>query len=188
MNPREKKERDLSGHCKNRYGNNDKAARKGVRRKKRVTTHRARREGDHTITQISSAHDPDEVESSTLPPPLGGNSKWPDTPIRQVLHHKIERRIQMLLPRWDEASDVIDAFIDAFCKWCEATREFLPVHVSAWGRYLRALSACGNFPAPKITAQDQRDLHAALIEFAKTQLNQSEPVGGGNSAALRASP
>ncbi len=166
MDPRRKKDRDLSGHCKNCYGNSDKAARTGVRRKKRITSHRARREGNHAVIQIISAHDPDEVESSILfTPPLGENAKWPDTPMGKILIRKIREKIRSLLATEKEPSHLIDAFHH----WCEKSSTVTPVHAAEWVRYLRAISSVGIAPPPKIMADDQRNLHAFLAHFIRRQ-------------------
>lgn len=117
MTPREKKDQDLTNHCKNRYGNSDKAARKGVRRKKRTSTHRARRDGNHAVAQVLAARDPDEVEVSLKADPSPGQhqAKWPDVPLGEILHRKAQDKIQEMLLRWEDESDVVEAF-EAWCR------------------------------------------------------------------------
>jgi hypothetical protein len=177
MNPRDKKELDLSRNCKNRYGKSDKAARKGVRRKKRITTHRARREGFHAINQIISACDPDEVESSVSSlPPHGSNAKWPDTPLNMVLQDKIKRKIQMILSRPGEVLEVIEEFNG----WCQTSTKLATIHIGAWVRYLRAVGSIGIIPIPKISAEDQRALHATLISFSQKHSDENYKISSSN--------
>lgn len=166
MTPREKKDRDLTNHCKNRYGNSDKAARKGVRRKKRASTHRARREGNHAVAQVLAARDPDEVEVSLKadPSPSEHQVKSPDVPMGEILHRKVRDEIDEMVRSREADPDVADDF-DA---WCMARETVSPARAKAWATYLRGLLSNGVILIPRITSEDQRDLRDALVEFRRS--------------------
>ena len=166
MTPREKKGRDLTNHCKNRYGNSDKAARKGVRRKKRTSTHRARREGNYAVAQVLAARDPDEVEVSLKadPSPSEHYAKWPDVPVGEILHRKVRDEIDEIVRNGEVHSDVADDFE----AWCMARESVSPARAKAWAVYLRGLCSNGVILIPKITSGDQRDLRDALVEFRRS--------------------
>jgi len=166
MTPREKKDLDLTNHCKNRYGNSDKAARKGVRRKKRTSTHRARREGNHAVAQVVAARDPDEVEVSLKADPFPSHYqvKSPDVPVGEILHRKVRDEIDEMVRSGEADPDVADAFE----AWCMARETVSPARAKAWAVYMRGLFSNGVILIPKITSEDQRDLRDALVEFRRS--------------------
>lgn len=166
MTPREKKDRDLTNHCKNRFGNSDKAARKGVRRKKRASTHRARREGNHAVAQVLAARDPDEVEVALKADPSPGEhqAKSPDVPMGEILHRKVRDEIDEMVRNREVESDVADDFQ----AWGMARETVSPARAKAWATYLRGLLSNGVILIPRITSEDQRDLRDALVEFRRS--------------------
>jgi hypothetical protein len=154
MNPREKKAKDLASHCKNRYGNNDKAARNGIRRFKRESNQKIRRSCRVQAGDIANC------ESDTfLDTPKPYKKKWPDTPMGDVLAKKIEQRIRAILPSGDSES-----FFDSFKDYCIA-RGMNRHEVSAWCRYLRGEMTIGIIPLPKLELRDTARIEETLKDF-----------------------
>ena len=168
--PRQEKDRDLASHCRNTYGNSDKAARRGVRRKKRVTARGARRKDGRLLGTIQCSTD---VEDDKCAPGSrrhpGQKMKWPDQPLGKVLARGVQRRIRTLLADREHATTQIDGFL----QWCEPRLELATAKRVAWQRFLCGLFSWGTGELPLLTLSEQRQIHAALKDYlARSSLRE----------------
>ena len=168
MNPREKKAKDLANHCKNRYGNSDKAARIGIRRFKRESNQQIRRSGRVQAGDIVNCK-----SDTFLDTPKPFQQKWPDTPMGDVLAKKIEQRIRAMFPSGDS-----EGFVDLFKNYC-IDQGMNRHEASAWCRYLRGEMTIGIIPLPKLELRDMARIEETLKEFTKPNNKKTNRVGGG---------
>ncbi|WP_303829684.1 hypothetical protein [Asticcacaulis taihuensis] len=97
MPPAEKKRLSYKKDCRPSYGNNDKAARKAVPRRKAIENRTDRHAARNAIAVLSdrSEADADLIESSLLHDVyrVGGWRKGSDTPLGEVVKSQKEARI-----------------------------------------------------------------------------------------------
>jgi hypothetical protein len=94
LTPQEKKAHSLVKDCRNIYGNNDKAARTGIRRK-RARKHRKYRHNVNTAIATAMDHalqNPELIDDATSSIRRREWKKWPDAPLRNIIQYKLERR------------------------------------------------------------------------------------------------
>lgn len=154
MNPREEKSRDLANQCKNRWGNSDKAARKGIRRFKRGSNRRSRRLDKIQMGQNASP----DGEAHSPPPPVY-RQKLSDTPMAEILLRKSWKRMRQVLPPGAD-----EVFIDSFERHCMAKGIPRP-KANGWARFLRGELTIGVIPIPIMTLEDSIELEGVLRDF-----------------------
>ena len=161
MDPREEKAKDLANQCKNRWGNSDKAARKGIRRFKRGSNRHSRRLGKIQLGQTASS-----VDEGTSPPPPVYRHKLSDTPMAEVLLQKSRRRMRQHLP-----TDADETFVGSFEDYCIASGIPRP-KATGWARFLRGELTIGVTPLPTMTLEDSAELESVLRDFTGNQNNK----------------
>ncbi len=154
MDPREEKAKDLANQCKNRWGNSDKAARKGIRRFKRGSNRHSRRLDKIQMGQTASPDD----GLPARPPIFRG--KLSDTPMSKVLLRKSQERILKLLP-----PGAGESFVASFEAHCTGNG-LLGKRAAAWARFLRGEVNGRRVTQPVMTLADTGDLEEALRDFS----------------------
>lgn len=95
--PQEKKRLSLAKDRRNAFGENDKASRKAIPRRK-AAVNRANRRGDSTALAGAVGTPDDEVGDAVEQRLLGRRRKvwrkWPDQPLGEALEEKRSRRQQ----------------------------------------------------------------------------------------------
>jgi len=94
LTPQQKKQFSLAKDCRNTYGNNDKAARTGVRRRRALKNRRYRHDVRQaiaiTIAGVSEA--PEAIDDAVNKIRRKEWRKLGDTPLGEVIKRKLERR------------------------------------------------------------------------------------------------
>jgi O6-methylguanine-DNA--protein-cysteine methyltransferase len=93
LTPQQKKKLSLAKDRRNTYGNNDKAARTGVRRRRAVTNRNYRRNVRQAISHtLAEADTPEEIDNAASKLRRKVWKKTADTPLGEVINRKMERR------------------------------------------------------------------------------------------------
>ncbi len=94
LTPQRKKQLSLAKDQRSAYGNNDKAARTGVRRKRalknRKYRHNIRNAIANLLTKASDA--PEAIDEATSKVQRKEWRKWRDIPLGKVIEEKLKRR------------------------------------------------------------------------------------------------
>jgi hypothetical protein len=92
--PQQKKALSLAKDRRNTYGNNDKAARKGVRRRRAIGNRNYRRNVKQAISgEVDHVEGlPEALDEAAGKVRRTSWKKWPDTPLGEVIQQKKQRR------------------------------------------------------------------------------------------------